>query len=455
MKNDSTLEERIKEWKDCLLKHHTVQAEEVKKYEDYLRNHIKSLNEAGLDEDEAFIVALKRMGKLGIVPHRLAIEYSERLWKRILTSSAGDVFSMVSAFDVILAVGLAIAAAFAIKIPSLFGLKLSGPPENTWFYLRNLSLFSLPFLALFLALKHKLKKWQWLWLAIPFLTAGLVINLFPFRPASQTQTLVVIHLPIALWLTVCYAYAGGKWRDHEQRMNYIRFSGEWFIYYMLIGFGGAILMSLTLFIFGSIGLNMGQEIQEWMLPCGAMGAVVISAWLVEHKKSVVENIAPILTWLFTPLFLALLIIFVMVMLITGSAIKVQRGVLIGFDILLVLVLGLLIYAISARNPQRAPGWFDILQLALVIFALIVDVLALWAMVARISEFGFSPNKTAALGMNLLLLMNLIWSAVLYMRFIKGHSSFKLLELWQTAFLPVFAIWAWFVALFFPVIFNYS
>jgi hypothetical protein len=191
-----------------------------------------------------------------------------------------------------------------------------------------------------------------------------------------------------------------------------------------------------------------------VLPCGATGAVIIGAWLVEHKQSVIENMAPVLTWLFTPLFAALLLIFVVAMIWTGKAISVEREVLIGFDLLLVLVLGLLLYAISARDPQAPPGRFDILQLLLVTCALIVDALALWAIAARISEFGFSPNKTAALGLNLLLLVNLVWSAVLYARFLAGRAPFTLLERWQTAYMPAFAVWAGIVTALFPVIFNY-
>ncbi|MDY0231788.1 MAG: hypothetical protein RBR88_04825 [Candidatus Saccharicenans sp.] len=213
-------------------------------------------------------------------------------------------------------------------------------------------------------------------------------------------------------------------------MNYVRFSGEWFIYYTLIALGGAILMGLTVFIFKAIGLNVETAIQGWVLPCGAMGAVIIAALLVEYKQSVIENIAPVLTWLFTPLFAALLLVFVVAMILTGNAIQVEREVLIGFDLLLVLVMGLLLYSISARDPQQPPGKFDILQLLLVASALIVDALALWAMAARISEFGFSPNKTAALGLNLLLLVNLAWSAVLYARFLTGRVPFRRLERWQ-------------------------
>jgi hypothetical protein len=90
----------------------------------------------------------------------------------------------------------------------------------------------------------------------------------------------------------------------------------------------------------------------------------------------------------------------------------------------------------------------------VLCALLVDILALWAMVRRTSEFGASPNKTAALGLNLLLLVHLGWSAVLYARFLAKRAPFTRLERWQTAYLPAYAAWAWIVAALFPVIFNY-
>ena len=117
-----------------------------------------------------------------------------------------------------------------------------------------------------------------------------------------------------------------------------------------------------------------------------------------------------LTLLFTPLFTLVLMAFLVTMVWTGSGIDVEREVLIGFDLLLVLVVGLILYSISARDPQAEPGLFDTLQLLLVVCALLVDVIALWAIAARISEFGFSPNKVAALGENLILLVNLGWSA---------------------------------------------
>ncbi len=175
---------------------------------------------------------------------------------------------------------------------------------------------------------------------------------------------------------------------------------------------------------------------------------------MEAKQSVVENMAPVLTRVFTPLFAMLLLVFLATMVWTGTGINVEREVLIGFDLLLVLVLGLLLYAVSARDPESQPDAFDALQLVLVVSALVVDVLALMAIAGRISEFGFSANRVAALGENLILLVNLTWSAWLYYYFLRGRGTFSALERWQTAYLPVYAVWATVVVMGVPPAFGY-
>jgi hypothetical protein len=189
-------------------------------------------------------------------------------------------------------------------------------------------------------------------------------------------------------------------------------------------------------------------------PRGAMGAVIIGSSLVEAKQSVIENMAPVLTRLFTPLFAIVLLVFLATMAWTGSPINVEREVLIGFDLLLVLVVGLVLYAASARDPQAPPDFFDGLQLLLVVSALVVDAVALAAIAARISGFGLTPNRVAALGENLILLVNLLWSAWLYARFLRDRSSFAALERWQIAYLPVYAVWAALVVVVFPPLFGY-
>ena len=237
-------------------------------------------------------------------------------------------------------------------------------------------------------------------------------------------------------------------------MDFVRFSGELFIYYVLMALGGGVLTGFTLATFSAIGANVEWFAQQWLLPCGAMGAIIVGARLVEAKQSVVENMAPVLTRLFTPLFAAVLLAVLATMVWTGSGINVEREVLIGFDLLLAVVLGLLLYAVSARDPHAPPDLFDALQLLLVVSALVLDAVALAAIAGRISDFGFSPNRVAALGENLILLVNLAWSAWLYARFLRGHGPFSALERWQTDYLPVYAVWAGFVVVAFPPLFGF-
>ncbi|MGD8319698.1 MAG: permease prefix domain 1-containing protein [Gemmatimonadota bacterium] len=450
------LEERIAEWRSYVRRRQAIDVADAEELEDHLRSQVAELRESGLDEEEAFLIGVKRIGDLDTLSREFAQEYSERLWKRLVVSRDADAGAADWGKAGMVALGLAVAAGAAVKLPELFGIPLEdGGPAAESFYIRNLSFFVLPFLAVFFAWKRSLEpvaRWA---LAGPFVAGALAINAMPFIHRGDTETLAAIHLPMALWLTVGFAYVGGLWRDHHQRMNFVRFSGEWFIYYALIAFGGGVLMGLTMFIFQAIGIDAENLVGLWVMPCGALGAVIIAAWLVEAKQSVIENMAPVLTMIFTPLFTLLLLAFLGTMVWTGSGIGVEREVLIGFDLLLVVVVGLLLYAISARDPQREPGFFDVLQLALVVCALLVDALALWAIAARISEFGFTPNRVAALGENIILLVNLGWSAVVYARFIRGRVGFSRLERWQTGYLPVYFVWMWVVVVAFPFVFRFK
>lgn len=452
MSSEAALEQRIGEWRTYFGKRQAVHTADVAELEDHLRSQIDALRQAGLAEDEAFLVAVKRLGALDSVSREFASEYTERMWKRLVVEPAAGDASPASQRDAKLAIGLAIAAAIAMKLPELFGKKIAADEH---FYAHNVPFFVLPFLALFFAIKRSLTARAWFWLGVPFVAGVILTNVMPFVLKGNTEQLTIIHIPIALWFAIAIAYSGGKGRNLDLRMNYVRFSGEWFIYFALTAMGGGALGAFTAFVFKAIGLKADVAIEDWIMPCGAAGAVIIAAWLVEFKQSVIENMAPVLTMLFTPLFTLLLLVFIGTMIATGNAISVQREVLIGFDLLLVLVLCLLLYSISARDSNAAPGKFDRLRLLLVCAALVVDVLALWAIVARISEFGWSPNKTAALGVNILLLVNLGWSAVLYARIIARKAPFVTLERWQMSYLPAFAAWAWIVIAIFPVIFKYQ
>jgi hypothetical protein len=452
-----SLEEQINQWRSYLRRRQAIHLVDVAELEDHLREQMAGLVDAGLAADEAFLVAVKRMGNLDALSREFAREHSDRLWRQLVLvpSDSGELRAQ-GRTDAIVAFCLAVAAAVAIKVPVLFGLQLDEHrPVEAAFYARNMSLFVLPFLTAYFAWKRRVDTRTLSWLAVAFAVAGVFANVYPFAARGSIEALTALHLPIALWLVVGIAYAGGRWSQVGGRMDFIRFSGELFIYYVLIALGGGVLTAFMAMIFKAIGINVGPFIGAWLLPCGTAGAVLVASWLVEAKQSVIENMAPMLTRLFTPMFAVMLIMFLGTLLWTGRGIDVTRDVLIAFDLLLVVVIGLLLYSASARDPQSPPNTFDVVQVVLVVSALLADAVALWAIAARITEFGFTPNRVAALGENVILLINLAWSAVLYLRFLRGRGSFTSLEKWQTDYLPVYGAWAAMVVILFPPLFRYS
>jgi len=457
---DPRLEAQINEWRTYLQRRSTIHAVDVDELEDHLRSELTELGAKGLSGDESFLVAIKRIGGINELSREFARERSARLWKQLVLGGDG-IRDRVAYAGLFVTICVAIAAAAVFKLPAAFGIdpfagdNPAGDDSDASFYVRNASLLALPFLVGFFAWRRSLPLRTTGVLAIPFAAAALLVNAFPFGEAGDTETLAGIHLPILLWLVAGVAYLGGAWRADAPRMDYVRFTGEWFIYYTLIALGGGVLSGLTIGVFDSIGIDAEEAVAGWVLPCGAVGAIVVVAWLVEAKQSVIENMAPVLTSVFTPLFAVMLLAAIVGMAVTGNFVDADRDLLILFDLLLVVVLGLVLYSVSARDPGAAPALMDVVQLVLVVSALLIDAFALAAMVSRINEFGWTPNRTAGLGLNIVLLVNLAWSAWLLLGFLRRKRPFAQLERWQTAYIPVYGAWAAVVVVALPPLFGFD
>lgn len=444
------VESQIAEWRAYAGRAPAVEGRDVDELEAHLRDEVAELEAAGLSADEAILVAVKRMGDLDALSREYAREHSGRLWKQLVAT--GDDEPARPSGEWLEALAFALAAAVAVQIARLAA---GFPAEEPLWLARNVGLLVLPFLAGYFATRRRLDARGWALTAAPFLVAGLVVNLYPFAADSATEPLVILHLPVALWFAVAYPYMGGTLRSHERRMDFVRFTGEWFIYYVLIALGGGVLVGLTALILEPIGPGLAETVVEWVLPSGAAGAVIVAAWLVEAKQRVVENMAPVLTMVFTPLFAAMLTIAAATYAVSGLADAFDRELLGVFDALLLVVLGLVLYAMTAREPSRPPGPMDHVQLLAVTSALMLDVMVLGSMLARIGDLGFTPNRAAALGLNLVLLVNLSGAAWLQLRFLAGRAPFHRLERWQTSYLPVFALWAATVVVAFPPVFAFD
>lgn len=441
-------ETRIGEWRSAILRNRAVTESDADELEEHLREQVADLGRAGLSGDEAFLIAMRRLGEVDRITAEYAREHSDRLWKQLAVPEKPE----TQRSGLLVMLGFATLAGALALVANLASRATHG--EFSW-YMRDFSLFSLPVLAAWFALQRRMSRPRVAALASVVAIITIVISLYPFALYGTTSTLVSMHLPIVLWFVVGAAYMGGELRSSARRMDFLRFSGEWAIYYTLIALGGAVLLLLTTLILGPIIPEVNDVVTSTILPVGAAGAVIVAAWLVEVKKSIVENLAPVLAAIFTPLFAFMLAVAVIPYAGSGIWGDFNRELVTVFDALLLVVLALVVYGISARDAAKSPGVMDAVRLWAVAAAVILDGVVLYSMFLRIGEYGFTANRLAALGLNVILFVNLVVTAWLLARFLAKRIPAAKVEQWQTAFLPVFAVWVLFVVLAVPPIFGFD
>lgn len=440
---EENLEGQIALWRDHLEQHRSITDHDLAEIEDHLRSAVEDLVKRGLTDTEAFLIAIRRLGNADEVSREFAHEHIDRLWKQFAVEPSDDpdrAGRVAPMLLVALMAGLAVRAVVAwIDEPSAVLLT---------------PLIAASALATHLAISRGARTASVVTAAVGFVALATILISHQFDGSETTFVLAALHGPVVAWGLVGLVHTDLR-RESRSWMDFIRFSGEWAIYYTLLALGGAALTALTIGAFAAVQIDATTIVVEWLLPSCAAGAVVVAAWLVEFKKSVIENMAPVLALVFTPLTLAMVTGVLVAFLTRPNVIETDRELLILMTVILVLVLALHLFSMSARDDARAVGTADQLQFALLAAALVADVVLLVAMVVRVAEFGPSANKVAALGLNILVLVNLARSALLSARFARGRARLTDLERWQTGYLPIFVAWAAVVALAFPPVFAFS
>jgi hypothetical protein len=444
----SDIDTDIAQWRTAVTKDTAVDAADADELEGHLREQIAELVGVGLSQPEAFQIAVQRLGQVDQLTAEFAREHGERLWKQLVlptgTKSAARSRPLIE---------MIVFAALAVVVIQVARILADFPENATPWFLRNLGFFVVPVLAGYFAWRRMLPLRTALIGAASIALVAALINLYPFAIDGQTEMLAAGHLPVLLWFVVGAAYLGGALAS-RRRMDFVRFTGEWAIYWVLLALGGGVLMGLTVLVLEPIAPGSSEQVALWVLPSGAAAAVIVAAWLVEAKKGVIENLAPVLAAIFTPLFAVMLLVAVVAYLAAGIGRDFDRDLLLVFDLLLVVVFGLVLYALSARDASKPAGVLDAIRLVAVGAALLLDLLVLGSMLARIAEFGFTPNRVAALGLNVILVVNLAGTAWLLARMFARKVTVDALERWQTGYLPVFGVWAGLVVLVMPVVFSF-
>jgi hypothetical protein len=497
------LEEEVTRWRTTLAHSGVAEGEDAEELESHLWDLIEADLYTGMPPQEAFTRASERMGE----PQRIAEEFEifylevsmdlensiiesrenpeelERLyhqkpqafssclsralekhpdarvlmtWRARLSYTPFRAEKGKELVELIILVALCAAAALAVKLPALWGIDVWKIDEGAnSFYPRNFSFFFLPMIAFYYIFKERPRAWMMGVIAGIFLASLAAANFMPGREPFHTRVLSILHLPLLLWLVVGLAFTGADWRKPEARLDFLRATGEIFIYAVLILLGGGVLTGFTLVIFNLIGIDIQRFYLSWVAAIGLFAAPIVATYLAEKKRELVENFAPILSYIFTPLFLVTLVVFLFTMIALGKSPYTDRDFLLIFNGMLLLVIALTLFNITERKMNQAARIFDAMNAVLIVAALAVDGIALSAIIVRLSAYGVSANKIAVLGENLLLLANLLGLGWQYLMFFAGRARFSKVENWTALFLPAYFGWLAVVVFFFPVLFRFS
>ncbi|MGO3301404.1 permease prefix domain 1-containing protein, partial [Cellulosimicrobium funkei] len=185
----AALEAQIDQWRGYVRRREAISAADVDEMEDHLRERVEDLRATGLDDDEAFLVAVKRMGTLDDLSREFAQEHSERLWKQLVLvgQQAGRTRSWR---ELAVVLGLAVAVGVTVKVATVLL-----PWETVGL---NVGLLVLPFLTAYLAWKRQVTLRVVGALVVPFVVLGVVLNVYPFAPTDATFVLAALAAPVTL-----------------------------------------------------------------------------------------------------------------------------------------------------------------------------------------------------------------------------------------------------------------
>ncbi|NCP84986.1 MAG: hypothetical protein GW823_08845 [Bacteroidetes bacterium] len=340
-------------------------------------------------------------------------------------------------------------AAFIAKIPHFFDVN----PE--FFYPRNIGFVVFPVLTAYFAWIRNLHLKQILSICVIFLISLFYINFLPDIPTSDTLILACIHLPLLLWSLYGFIFVGGKFSNFQQRLDFLRFNGDFLVMTTIILISGGILSAFTISLFELIDLKI---VEFYMMNIGILGlstAPIIGTYLVQTNPQIINKVSPIIAKLFTPLVLVMLTAFLGTILFTGKDPYNDRDFLILFNVLLIAVMALILFSLSESSKNDIGFWAIALLLGLAIVTVIINGIALSAIIFRISEWGFTPNRIAVLGSNLLILSNLLIVTFYLQKSVKNPSLFVLAEKSIASFLPIYSLWAAIVVFLFPFLFGFN
>ncbi|HWL00169.1 MAG TPA: hypothetical protein VNQ55_09485 [Parapedobacter sp.] len=342
-----------------------------------------------------------------------------------------------------------VAAAIACLIaqfPMLFSI------DEEFFYPRNISFIIFSPLAVFFAWRHNLPMGKLAFLLGATLISVVFINLLPNNPESDTVVLSCLHLVLVLWSLLGFAFSGNTNPIHTPRIGFLTYNGDLLVLMALIAISGAILSGITIGLFAAIGLQIEDIYFQYVGITGAAAVPLVATFLIQSNPQLVGKISPVIARIFCPLVLAMLVVYLIAMAYGGKNPYTDRDFLLIFNVMLIGVMAIIFFSIAGPSPTKNRWETGIITL-LAAVTVVVNIVALSAILFRIAEWGITPNRVAVLGANVLVLMNLIWVFVQLIRVVRADIPITRVQVVVARYLPIYCLWAFIVTFLFPMIFG--
>ena len=289
---------------------------------------------------------------------------------------------------------------------------------------------------------------------ILFIGSAIFVNSLPYNEKSSTFILTLMHLPIFLWAILGYVFIGGDLKNNQKKIAFLKFNGNFVIMTGLIFISGMFFTGITIALFELLKIDIKDFYFEQIAVWGLAAIPILSTFLIQNNPELVNKISPTIARIFTPIIFITLLVFLITLIYTGMNIYNDRNFLLLFNILLIGVMAIILFSLTEVTNNASSKINLIILLGLALLTIIANAIALSAISFRLSEFGLSPNRLAVLGANLLMFAHLLVVSYGLIKNLNGKATLQDVEAKIALFIPVYAVWAAFIAFALPFIFQF-
>jgi hypothetical protein len=213
------------------------------------------------------------------------------------------------------------------------------------------------------------------------------------------------------------------------------------------------MTGITIGLFELIGFRIEEFYFKNIVVFGLPAAPIVGTYLTQTNPQLVGKVSPVIAKIFSPLVLVMLIIYILAIIYSGKDPYNSREFLLMFNALLIGVMAIIFFSV-AETSKTIKSEMEIWVLFLLsVVTVIVNGIALSAILFRISEWGITPNRAAVLGGNILILIHLLLVTAQLFRVLSKKSDITGVGKAIAFYLPIYCIWTIIVTFIFPLLFG--